>query len=74
MEFLDFVNGEITESKTAHKKTPKEYFAEVDPTTGLRYLIPMLNAKDPHYFQKYVKYMVLKEKNPQEFKRIMEWN
>jgi len=78
-------NKAISESARKHKAKPKfvpnsaeltdnEYFAIVNPKTGLRFDIPMLVGNDPHYYAKYVEYMKLRQKNPEEFNRIMEWN
>lgn len=57
------------------KKTFKDekYWKEVDPKTGNRYIIPGLLTTDPKYMQKYINYMKLKEKNFNDFLRIINW-
>lgn len=50
------------------------YYAYMkDPKTGFAYNIPMLRFDDPNYIYKYIDYMKMKENNPEQFKRIMEW-
>jgi len=58
---------------TTYSKTDSEYFDEVDPDTGLKYDIPGLSYLDFDYFSEYVRYMKMKEKNPDQFKQIMDW-
>lgn len=66
-------NAMTEEENKTETRTNKEYFAETDPKTGKRYSIPMLNTKNPQYFTRYVEYMKLKEKHPEQFQKIMNW-
>jgi pyruvate/2-oxoglutarate dehydrogenase complex dihydrolipoamide dehydrogenase (E3) component len=54
-------------------KTDEEYFNEVDPKTGARYVIPNLNPLFPNYRSEYVHYMKLKQVNPRQFEKILNW-
>jgi len=55
------------------QKTDAEYLNMKDPKTGLAYNIPFLNFLDPDYAKKYIEFMKLKEKNPDQFKKILNW-
>lgn len=55
-------------------KTDVEYFNEVDPQTGLKYDIPMLNSSKPGYYFKYINFMKIKERSQDTFNTIMGWN
>lgn len=50
-----------------------EYWNTMNPATGLRYAIPLLDRKDPQYFFKYVNYMKIREASPDTFAKIMSW-
>ena len=50
------------------------YFSMVDPATGLKYNIPMLDTMSPTYFYDYVYYMKIKERTPDTFENILRWN
>lgn len=62
------------EKNTEPEKTDAEYFEMINPETGMRYEIPFLSYSDNDYFYKYVEYMKLKEKNPEQFEKILNWN
>ena len=55
------------------KKDDNYYFDILDPKTGLRYNIPLLE-KTGSYYQDYVHYMKIKETSPSTFDKIMSWN
>ena len=50
-----------------------EYFDIIDPSTGVRYDIPMLASTDPDYFHSYIYYMKMRERSPETFERILNW-
>lgn len=52
----------------------KRLFAIVNPKTGMRYDIPMVDRNKPGYFFEYVDCMKILERDPKTFKRMMEWN
>ena len=56
------------------EKTDAEYFDEVNPDTKTKYDIPNLSFKDNNYFFEYVRFMKMKENNPEQFKKIMSWS
>jgi len=78
--FRKFIKGDkIVESQhypkdNGYTKTDSEYFDEINPDTGLKYDIPGLSYTDNNYFFEYVRYMKMKEKNPEKFKQIINWN
>ena len=53
--------------------TDEEYFNMLNPETGLRYDIPMVSPVDPTYYFKYIYYMKLKERSPDTFQKILNW-
>lgn len=53
--------------------TDKDYFNMLNPETGLRYDIPMTSPVDPTYYFKYIYYMKLKERSPDTFQKILNW-
>jgi len=78
--FRKFINKDeiIIESQNhsknnKHSKSDSEYFDEVNPDTGLKYDIPGLSYTDNDYFFEYVRYMKMKEKDPEKFKQIINW-
>ena len=88
MEFRDFVTkksddilrftGNVNESDhagsvDASNLTDEEYFNMLNPETGLRYDIPMVSPVDPTYYFKYIYYMKLKERSPDTFQKILNW-
>ena len=46
----------------------------LDPASGLKYNIPMLDTATPGYYFKYVYYMKLKESSPDTFEKILNWD
>ena len=52
----------------------ESYYNTLNPDTGFRYEIPMLRFMDSDYKMKYIEYMKLKETNPAEFERVLQWN
>lgn len=51
------------------------YYANMrDPKTGFSYSIPMLRFDDPHYINKYIFYMKMKEEKPEQFHKILNWD
>jgi len=78
--FRKFINEDKPAKETSHypkdgeySKTDSEYFDEINPDTGLKYDIPGLSYTDHDYFFEYVRYMKMKEKNPEKFKQILNW-
>ena len=67
----DFEDGE--DSGIEHASTNNEYFNILDPDTGRRYMIPMLDVAAPGYFFKYINFMKILQSSPRTFKSIMEW-
>jgi hypothetical protein len=57
----------------ASNLTDEEYFNMLNPETGLRYDIPMVSPVDPTYYFKYIYYMKLKERSPETFQKILNW-
>lgn len=55
------------------KMSNAEYFDIIDPNTGVRYDIPMLASTDPDYFHSYIYYMKIRERSPETFERILNW-
>ena len=53
--------------------TDEDYFNMLNPETGLRYDIPMVSPVDPTYYFKYIYYMKLKERSPDTFQKILNW-
>lgn len=45
-----------------------------DPKTGKRYDIPLLDRNATDYFTQYIAKMEILERNPESFKKLMEWN
>ena len=60
--------------KRLTKEEMDRLYAIKDPKTGEQYAIPFLLDTDPDYYFKYVDYMRTLERQPEQFKRIMEWN
>ena len=50
------------------------YFDMVNPATGERYDIPMLNPSKPGYYFKYIDMMKEKEISPNTFEKILRWD
>ena len=51
------------------------YYANIkNPKTGFSYSIPMLRFDDPHYINKYIYYMKMKENQPEQFQKILNWD
>lgn len=57
----------------ASNLTDEDYFNMLNPETGLRYDIPMVSPVDPTYYFKYIYYMKLKERSPDTFQKILNW-
>ena len=55
-------------------KTNSYYANKKDPRTGFSYSIPMLKFNDPHYIDKYIFYMKMKENHPEQFQKILNWD
>jgi len=55
-------------------KTNSYYANKKDPRTGFSYSIPMLKFDDPHYIDKYIFYMKMKENHPEQFQKILNWD
>lgn len=72
----DVYHAEEDEEETAiaNAVTDNDFFAILDPATGYRYDIPMLDRGDPEYFFKYIHNMKILKNSPGTFKSIMEWN
>ena len=51
-----------------------KYFDTFDERTGLRFNIPMLSTIDPEYFFKYVRFMKMKERSPETFEKVLNWD
>lgn len=52
----------------------RRLFNILNPKTGRRYDIPMVDRNKPGYFFEYVDCMKILERDPDTFKRMMEWN
>lgn len=62
-------------SSFSSKHEEDQYFYNmVDPVTGKRFDIPMLNTQDPNYYFKYIKFMKIKEISPNTFDTLLRWN
>lgn len=72
-EIKNFNDTDDLKQKNTEYTDEGKYFNMKDPDTGERYDIPLLAVSDPNYFGKYVSYMKMKEKTPEIFKRIMNW-
>ena len=67
------VNTKTAGPAGASNLTDEEYFNTLNPETGLRYDIPMVSPVDPTYYFKYIYYMKLKERSPDTFQKILNW-
>jgi hypothetical protein len=76
--------NKVFEEEEAPKSEPSKSYEEqqeenirlfniVDPETGLRYDIPMLKTTAPDYFWQYIHFMKIKEKDPDLFQKILDW-
>ena len=65
---------ETEEETTAKNLSDAEYFDTIDPLTGFRFAIPLLNPSSPSYYWDYIYYMKIRATAPETFKKIMEWN
>jgi len=52
----------------------RRLFMIMNPKTGRRFDIPLLDRNSPSYFMSYVDYMKMYEQDPVAFKKILEWN
>lgn len=52
----------------------KKYWNMVNPKTGQRYDIPMLKPTDPDYVEKYIMFMRMKENDPHNFEKVLNWD
>jgi len=52
----------------------KDFCNKIDKIMGQRYDIPMLVSYDPLFKEKYLDYMILSIKRPDEFHNIISWN
>jgi hypothetical protein len=75
------MKGEITmadeksaEKKPRQEKTDLEYWETVNPKTGERYDIPMLDKTSGAYVWDYIAFMKVRESNPGMFERILNWD
>lgn len=59
--------------KRLTKEEMDRLYAIKDPKTGRQYAIPYLTKENPDYYFLYVDYMRTLERQPEQFKRIMEW-
>lgn len=87
MEFRDFISKKADDTKMFIKEENEEtkvyvektksideqYFNIVNPETGLRFDIPMVSPVDPNYFFQYIYYMKLRERSPETFQNILNW-
>lgn len=55
-------------------KTEEELWNTLDPETGKRYSIPMLNLNSLNYRNDYIDYMKILNVNPKAFKKILNWD
>lgn len=55
------------------KEEDKKYWNMLNPKTGQRYDIPMLNPTDPQYVEKYIMFMKMKENDPENFEKVLRW-
>jgi hypothetical protein len=67
-------NDEVNAENAPTEKTDWDCYQMKDPKTGFSYDIPYLKFSDPEYLFKYIDYMKLKEKNPEEFEKILRWD
>jgi hypothetical protein len=51
-----------------------EYYWNQFTPAGTRYSIPLLDASKASYKRKYIEYMKLREKKPQTFEKILNWD
>ena len=50
------------------------YWNMKDPRSGRRYDIPMLNSLDGDYYFKYIEFMKVKERSPDTFDKVLNWD
>lgn len=67
----DRLQGELSDKIT---KDDRYYYNIVHPLSGMRYNIPLLSSTDPGYFYRYVEFMKMKERSPNTFERVMNWD
>lgn len=84
MTFINLIKSDLQDQKqkspntkinegSGNSKTNSEYFDTFDPETGLRFDIPMVSPNDPDYFYTYIYYMKLRDRAPETFERILNW-
>ena len=74
---FQFASDRLKEDKTLNAmivKNDSYYFDIVNPQSGLKYAIPMLNSGAPGYFYKYINYMKLRERSPETFQKVLNWD
>jgi len=71
-KFRDMISEDEIEANNGDHPIGK-WFNIVNPETGRRYEIPMLDTLDPDYVFKYVEMMKTKEETPELFDKIMDW-
>jgi len=62
------------ETKSPEVKDDSYYWDMINPDTGVRWNIPMLDTLSPTYFHDYVNYMKLKERTPETFEKVLSWD
>jgi len=50
------------------------YLNMMNPQTGRRYDIPMLDSQAGDYYFKYIEFMKTKERSPETFDKILNWD
>ena len=61
-------------SKKKFNYTDSEYWMMMDPNTGERYDIPMVNPGKPGYSFRYIDMMKERVISPDTFQKIMNWD
>jgi|SaaInl8_135m_RNA_FD_contig_21_2683281_length_912_multi_12_in_0_out_0_2 hypothetical protein len=71
---IDKILEDSTDIQTFSSQSDDYYWEQLDPTTEQRFRIPMLSTDNFEYYDTYIKYMKLREANPEQFERLMAWS
>jgi len=80
MSLIDFIQTDKSktsipkEDVTTDSSVDTDYYNMLDPDTGYRFAIPMLDESAPGYYFRYIYHMKLKERSPETFNAIMNWS
>lgn len=81
MDFSKFIKTQKEAIQEQHapepanvEKTDEDFYATINPDTGYRFDIPMLDKLDPQYYFKYVDHMKRKDIAPETFEKLLNWD